>query len=211
MLNIKWFGHSMWKIWNDEITIITDPFTDIGYKMPENETADILLSSHDHFDHNNYSLIKGNPEIVKSAGDFNVKGVHITMIPTRHDETKGKERGENLLMKFVISGKTLLHCGDLGHLLSDEIFNELGNIDVLFIPAGGFFTIDVDTVQTIVEKINPGIVFPMHYKTDAIDFTIAGKEAYLNLIDDLREYDSNEIILKEDDFDKKQTIILNYE
>ncbi len=211
MLNIKWFGHSMWKIWNDEITIITDPFTDIGYKMPENETADILLSSHDHFDHNNYSLIKGNPEIVKSAGDFNVKGVHITMIPTWHDETKGKERGENLLMKFVISGKTLLHCGDLGHLLSDEIFNELGNIDVLFIPAGGFFTIDVDTVQTIVEKINPGIVFPMHYKTDAIDFTIAGKEAYLNLIDDLREYDSNEIILKEDDFDKKQTIILNYE
>ena len=116
MLNIKWFGHSMWKIWNDEISIITDPFTDIGYKMPENETADILLSSHDHFDHNNYSLIKGNPQIVKSAGDFNVKGVPITMIPTWHDETKGSERGENLLMKFGISGKTLLHCGDLGHI-----------------------------------------------------------------------------------------------
>lgn len=211
MLNIKWFGHSMWKIWNDEITIITDPFTDIGYKMPENETADILLSSHDHFDHNNYSLIKGNPEIVKSAGDFNIKGMNIIMIPTWHDETKGKERGENLLMKFVISGKTLLHCGDLGHLLSDEIFNKLGNIDVLFIPVGGFFTIDVDTAQTIVEKINPNIVFPMHYKTDAIDFTIAGKDAYLNLIDNLREVDSNEIILKENDFDKKQTIILNYE
>ena len=211
MLNIKWFGHSMWKIRNDEITIITDPFTDIGYKMPENETADILLSSHDHFDHNNYSLIKGNPEIVKSAGDLNVKGVNITMIPTWHDETKGKERGENLLMKFVISGKTLLHCGDLGHLLSDEIFNKLGKIDVLFIPVGGFFTIDADTAQTIVEKINPDIVFPMHYKTDAIDFTIAGKDAYLDLIDDLHEVDSNEIILKENDFDKKQTIILNYE
>lgn len=211
MLNIKWFGHSMWKIRNDEITIITDPFMDIGYKMPENETADILLSSHDHFDHNNYLLIKGNPEILKSAGNFNIKGVEITMIPTWHDETKGKERGENLLMKFVISGKTLLHGGDLGHLPSDEIFNKLGKIDVLFIPVGGFFTIDADTARTIVEKINPGIVFPMHYKTDAIDFTIAGKDAYLNLIDDLREYDSNEIILKENDFDKKQTIILNYE
>jgi len=211
MLNIKWFGHSMWKIWDDEITIITDPFIDIGYKMPENETADILLSSHDHFDHNNYSLIKGNPEIVKSAGDFNVKGVPITMIPTWHDETKGSERGENLLMKFVISGKTLLHCGDLGHIPSEEIFNKLGNIDILFIPVGGFFTIDADTARTIVEKIDPGIVFPMHYKTDTMDFTIVGKDAYLNLIDDLHEYDSTEIILQENDFDKKQTIILNYE
>ena len=211
MLNIKWFGHSMWKIWNDEITIITDPFTDIGYKMPENETADILLSSHDHFDHNNYSLIVGNPEIVKTAGDFNIKGVKITMIPTWHDETNGSERGKNLLMKFMISGKTLLHCGDLGHILSDEIFNELGKIDILFIPVGGFFTIDAETAKTIVEKINPIIVFPIHYKTDAIDFTIAGKDAYLDLIDDLCEVDSNTIILKENDFDKKQTIILNYE
>ncbi|NQV18872.1 MAG: MBL fold metallo-hydrolase [Armatimonadetes bacterium] len=211
MLNIKWFGHSMWKIWNNEITIITDPFTDIGYKMPENETADILLSSHDHFDHNNYSMIKGNPELVKSAGNFNFKGMHITMIPTWHDETKGSERGDNLLMKFVISGKTILHCGDLGHIPSDEIFNKLGNIDILFIPVGGFFTIDAETAKTIAEKINPYIVFPIHYKTDAIDFTIAGKDAYLNLIDDLRKVDSNEIILKENDFDKKQTIILNYE
>ena len=116
MLNIKWFGHSMWKIWNEKVSIITDPFTDIGYPMPENETADIILSSHDHFDHNNIQLIKGNPQVVNTKGKFEIKGVKIETFPVWHDETRGSERGNNLLMKFTISGKTFLHCGDLGHI-----------------------------------------------------------------------------------------------
>lgn len=201
----------MWKIWNDEVSIITDPFTDIGYKIPLNETCDIILSSHDHFDHNNFSLIRGNPEIVNASGKFKIKGIEIETFPVWHDENSGRERGRNLLMKFTVSGKNFLHCGDLGHILDDEIIEKLGKIDVVFIPVGGFYTIDAETAKKIVDKLNPKIIFPMHYKTEVLNFPIAEKERYLNLIENFRKIDENTITLKESDFSQKQAIIMNYE
>ena len=211
MISIQWFGHSMWKIWNDEISIIIDPFADIGYPMPKDLTSDIVLSSHDHFDHNNFEIIGGDPQIIRTEGEFEVCGVNIRMIPTWHDETKGCERGPNLLLIFEICGKTILHCGDLGHDLSEDTISELGNIDILFIPVGGFYTIDAETAKNIVDKLSPKIVFPMHYKTDVLDFPIAEKEAYLNLISEYRQIDSNIVKLTETDFAEQQTIILNYQ
>jgi len=201
----------MWKIWNDKVSIITDPFTDIGYKMPVNETADIILSSHDHFDHNNFSLIKGKSDIVNSAGKFTIKGIEIETFPVWHDESLGQERGQNLLMKFTISEKTFLHCGDLGHILSNEIIEKLGKIDVIFIPVGGHYTIDAKTAKKIVDLIKPRIVFPMHYKTPVLDFPIARREEYLNLITSFNKININTITLNESDFTNEQTIVMNYE
>ena len=207
MINIKWFGHSMWKVWNEKVSIVIDPFTDIGYPMPENETADIVLSSHDHFDHNNIQLIKGNPQVVNIEGKFEIKGVKIETFPVWHDETQGSERGNNLLMKFTISGKTFLHCGDLGHICTADVISKLGKIDVLFIPVGGFYTIDAKTAKAIVEMIKPIIVFPMHYKTPILDFPIATIEEYLKLSDNHKQISANEIELTEKDFTKPQTIM----
>lgn len=210
MIKIKWFGHSMWKIWNGKVSLIIDPFTDIGYPLPQNETADIVLSSHDHFDHNNFDLIQGDFQKVNTEGKFIISGVEIETFSTWHDEEKGCKRGKNLLLKFVLDGRSFLHCGDLGHDLEDILIAKLGEIDVLFIPVGGFYTIDAVTAKKIVDKIKPTITFPMHYKTDVLDFPIADKEAFLNLISDYRLIDSNSLELRDDDFSKKQTIILNF-
>jgi len=201
----------MWKISNDNVSIITDPFADIGYKMPTTETADIILSSHDHFDHNNFELIDGNPEIIKTEGKFNITGIDIQTFHTFHDDTKGSERGDNLLMRFELDGRTFLHCGDLGHMISDELIEEIGNVDVLMIPIGGHYTIDAKTAKSIADKIDPIIVFPMHYKTDVLDFPIKPVAEYLKLIDDHYHQNSNQIELTEDDFISKQTVTLNYE
>ena len=211
MIRLKWFGHSMWKISNDNVSIITDPFTDIGYKMPTAETADIILCSHDHFDHNNFELIGGNPEIIKIEGKFNIAGIKIQTFHTFHDETKGNDRGDNLLMKFELDGRVFLHCGDLGHMISDKLIQEIGDIDVLLIPVGGHYTIDAKIAKSIADKIGPIIVFPMHYKTEVLDFPIKPKEDYLKLVDDHYHLNSNQIELTEDSFISNQTITLNYE
>jgi len=211
MIKIKWFGHSMWKISNEKVSIITDPFTNIGYPMPKNETADIVISSHDHFDHNNFSLVKGNPEIIKAEGEFDVNGVHFKMFPEWHDENLGKDRGQILLMKFNLDGKNFLHCGDLGRMLPDKTIAELGKVDVIFIPVGGYYTIDAKTAKAIVDKLNPSIVFPMHFKTSVLDFPIAKVDEYLQLIDNYRKIDGNTIVLSENDFQTDQTILLDYE
>ncbi len=210
MIRVQWFGHSMWKIWTNDVSIVLDPFEDIGYPMPKNLTADIVTSSHAHYDHNNFALITGNPQIVNSEGNFEILGIKIKAIPTWHDAEEGAERGKNLLFKFELVGKTFLHCGDLGHDLSADVIGEIGKIDVLMIPVGGFYTIDAKTALNIVQNLNPKIIFPMHYKTEVLDFPIAYKESYLDLIDSFRKVDSNVIELTENDFKTQQTIILNY-
>ncbi len=200
----------MWKIWNDDVTIITDPFADIGYRVPKDETADIVLSSHDHFDHNNIGIIGGNPDIINKTGSFTTRGIKIETFPVWHDDEQGNSRGKNLLMKFILEGKNFLHCGDLGHLLNEKSFEQLGRIDVLFIPVGGFYTIDAKTAKKIVDELEPDIVFPMHYKTPALDFPITGKESYLELVDNVVELNNNQIELKAEYWQNK-TLILNYE
>jgi len=211
MITVKWFGHSMWKISSNSISVITDPFADIGYKMQPVISADVILSSHDHFDHNNFDLISGNPKIINTEGKFKYKGVEIQTFHTFHDDTQGSERGDNLLMKFEIEGRNFLHCGDLGHMLSDELIADIGIVDAIMIPIGGHYTIDELTAKKIVDKIKPILVFPMHYKTEVLDFPIKPVENYLQLIDHHHHYDKNQIELNEDSFNKKQTITLNYE
>ncbi len=200
----------MWKIWNDKVVVITDPFQDIGYPLPQTETADIALMSHDHFDHNNVNLINGDFQLIDRAGRFELDDVKIETFATWHDEAEGSKRGTNLLMKFVLEGRAFLHCGDLGHDLNDRMISELGKIDVLFIPVGGHFTIDAAEAKKIVEKLKPKIVFPMHYKTEVLDFPIAGKERYLDLVDNAKILDVNEIELTEEDFTAAKTIIMSY-
>ena len=211
MIRVQWFGHSMWKIWTDDVSIVIDPFEDIGYPMPTNLTADIVTSSHAHYDHNNFALLTGNPQIIDSKGVFEILGVKIKAIPTWHDNVKGERAGSNLMMKFELAGKTIVHCGDLGHDLSKAALDEIGKIDVLMIPVGGYYTIDAETAKKIVQNLKPDIVFPMHYKTEVLDYPIAYKESYLELIDSFRKVDSNVVELTEKDFNTKQTIILNYE
>ena len=211
MINIQWFGHSMWKIWNNEVSIIIDPFEDIGYPIPENITADIILSSHDHFDHNNFKIISGDPQIINSEGEYEICGVKILLIPTWHDNVHGEKRGCNLLTKFELEGRIFLHCGDLGHDLSDELISTLGKIDVLLIPVGGYYTIDAETAKNIVDKLKPTIVFPMHYKTEVLDFPITTEEPYLKLVSGYQKIDSNIIKLTETDFEREQTILLDYQ
>ncbi|MDP8221252.1 MAG: MBL fold metallo-hydrolase [Candidatus Stygibacter frigidus] len=213
MIIIKWFGHSFWKITTDKISIVIDPFTDIGYNMDIDVSADVLLSSHDHFDHNNIDLIKGNPLILKEAGKFEHGNSKFELIQVWHDKKNGKQRGKNLLMKFTVGGKTFLHCGDLGHMPSPEIIGTLKNIDVLLLPVGGIFTIDAQEAIELVKIIKPKIIFPMHYDTPALNFDLAPVDDFLKYYDNILRFNKAEIELIDDYFCSNQftIMVLNYE
>jgi L-ascorbate metabolism protein UlaG (beta-lactamase superfamily) len=73
----------------------------------------------------------------------------------------------------------LCHLGDLGHLLSDKELAEIGPVDILLIPVGGFFTIDPKEATRVAEQIKPRILIPMHFKTEKCGFSIAPVEDFL--------------------------------
>ncbi len=82
----------------------------------------------------------------------------------------GELRGKNTVHCFRAEGLSVVHLGDLGHLLSPEQIHAIGPCDVLLIPIGGVFTIDSAEAKTIVDALSPSVVVPMHYRLGKIDF-----------------------------------------
>lgn len=163
-MDIKYIGHASFLIKGKEAAVITDPFDPkmIGLKFPP-ISADIITISHQHQDHNCSQLVSGNPLVIVHGGEYEKQGVRITGISVFHDNKQGVERGKNVLYKIEIDDIAILHCGDLGHQLSDEVVEELGSIDILMIPVGGVYTIDAKGACEIVQHIEPSIIIPMHY------------------------------------------------
>ncbi|MQK95695.1 MBL fold metallo-hydrolase, partial [Escherichia coli] len=80
--------------------------------------------------------------LIEKAGEYEVKEVFIKAIPSFHDNSKGKERGENLIFLIEVEGLKLCHLGDFGQKeLESEQIEEIGEVDILMIPVGGKYTI----------------------------------------------------------------------
>jgi L-ascorbate metabolism protein UlaG (beta-lactamase superfamily) len=182
-MNITYFGHSCFKIEekiNDQnISIITDPFTkEVGLKVP-NVEADIVSVSHDHFDHNNISSLRGNPFVVDTAGEFDIKGVIIEGVRSCHDDKQGQDGGDNIIFRFDVEGLSLAHLGDLGDVLDNKQLEKLGGVDILFIPVGGKYTLDAKKALEVISQVEPRIVIPMHYKTKDSKIDIDGVDKFI--------------------------------
>lgn len=182
-MQISWLGHSCFKIDakanGENVTIIIDPFDDsIGFGLPRLK-ADIVLSTHDHFDHNNIAAIKGEPFVVSGPGEFEVKKIVIYGIPTFHDASQGTERGPNTCFRLDAEDLKVVHLGDLGHTLSEEQLEYLEGADILLVPVGGQYTIDAAKASEVVAAIEPRIVIPMHYKTPGLKVEIDPVDGFL--------------------------------
>ena len=184
-MKIKWYGHAAFLITSDEGTkIMIDPYEpgafgdQLSYGSIKDQ-ADIVLTSHDHADHNYTTDLPGTPQVVKGSGSKTVKGISMKGISTYHDPSKGSERGANTIFTIKIDNIQLCHLGDLGHLLSDKELVEIGPVDILLIPVGGFFTIDPKEATRVAEQIKPKILIPMHFKTEKCGFPIAPVEDFL--------------------------------
>jgi L-ascorbate metabolism protein UlaG (beta-lactamase superfamily) len=164
-MEIIHLGHSSFKIIGKNITVVTDPFdpAKVGIPFPKTET-DVVTVSHQHFDHNYLSALKGEYICFDSPGEYEIKTAELRGIPGCHDEKDGAERGENTIFTYEIDGINICHLGDQGKALSSDQLDKVDGVDILLIPVGGKSTIDVKAASKIVSEIEPKIVIPMHYK-----------------------------------------------
>lgn len=173
-MDITYLGHSAFLLKGKDARVIIDPFdaTKMGIKFPKLE-ADIVTVSHQHDDHNAVSQVGGTPLVLDLPGEYEKHGVRMYGFDTFHDKNQGEDRGKNTMFKFEIDGISILHCGDLGHSLSAETIQEINGADIVMVPVGGVYTIDPDGARQVVEKLEPYIVIPMHYRDDALKPDIA--------------------------------------
>jgi L-ascorbate metabolism protein UlaG (beta-lactamase superfamily) len=178
-MKIKWWGHASFLITADDgRKILTDPYNEeVGYKRITDE-VDIVTVSHEHFDHNAVHLLPGSAKVIRTLEGYENELLKIRGIASYHDEKRGAERGNNRIYLIELENKRICHLGDLGHTLDDEYYNIIKGIDILMIPVGGYYTIDARVAFEIIERVNPSIVLPMHYKTEVINFPISGIEGF---------------------------------
>jgi L-ascorbate metabolism protein UlaG (beta-lactamase superfamily) len=210
-MKIKWLGHACFLITSRSgLRVITDPYVvggGIDYS-PIKETADVVVVSHDHGDHNNVSAVRGKPELVKANGAKFVKGIRFRGVATSHDASQGSERGPNTAFCFTIDGLKLCHLGDLGHVLSPGQVTEIGTVDILFVPVGGFFTIEATVARQVCDQLKPRITIPMHFKTSKCAYPIAGVEDFLKGRKDVRKVAGSEVEFEREKLSTAAQIVL---
>ena len=202
-MKITWIGHSCFKIESNGFTLILDPYED-GYVpglKPLRESADMVLCSHDHGDHNAKDLV--------AISEGQACPFTITTIDTFHDEVQGAKRGPDTI-HIIDDGKVrIAHLGDLGCELEEGQIEQLKGLDVCLIPVGGYYTIDGKQAAELVHLIHPRIVIPMHYRDDKAGFgfdVISTVEDFADCMDSVTRLDQSSITI--DDLPDAQVVIL---
>ncbi len=185
MAKLTWMGQACFELdtapaKDVTATIVIDPFEEkIGLKLPS-LTADVVLVSHGHYDHNNVKAVKGSPLVIDTPGEYEVKGVFVQGIASFHDDVQGKERGLNTIYTVEVENIRFCHLGDFGQKeLNQEQLEKIGHVDVLMIPVGGTYTISSAEATKVIGQIEPKIVVPMHYALPKLTVELDGVEKFL--------------------------------
>ncbi len=193
-MQIEWYGQSAFRVSSTEATVVIDPFADLSgltsrgmqfdYPAIDGLTAELLLVTHEHADHNGVEVVGGDPVILRSlAGSLESPIGEVTAVASEHDEAAGTERGPNTIFVFGLEDMRVCHFGDFGQrALRDEQADAIGRMDVLFLPVGGGPTIGAQQAAAIVARLSPRWVVPMHYRTPRIGF-LDTADAFLELMD----------------------------
>lgn len=212
-MNIQYYGHSCFKITTkpagrgqQDVVIFLDPFDKkIGLRPPQGQ-ADLVLVSHEHFDHNNVEALKGEPAIINIPGEYSVKGVNIIGLTSEHGPTS--DMVPNTIYILDSEDLKICHLGDLGTDLNEKQIEEIDGVDVLMIPVGGNYTIDAKKAAEIIKKIEPAIIIPMHYKMSGTTADIVDEKKFCAEMGNCPKEKVSKLNLKKKDLEGKSMEIV---
>ena len=162
-MTIQFFGVSCFKITtkigNDEITLVTDPYSEKVGKLPRALGANVVtVSRRDHDEASNVEAAGEGAFLVEHPGEYEVKGIPIYGIPSS---------SKNTMYHFLIDDVRVVHLGGLDKPLTDEQLAQIGEVDVLIIPVGGGDVLTASAAADLVTQMEPRIAIPMHGATAA--------------------------------------------
>ncbi|MBU0757725.1 MAG: MBL fold metallo-hydrolase [Nanoarchaeota archaeon] len=195
-VKLAWLGHASFRLEYNGKKIFIDPYQLKG----QDETADVILITHGHYDHCSISDIakitgdntriittpdtisklatkveKGKSILIKPGDRIKVEEPHIEVeaVPA-YNIGKAFHPKENQWVGYIVTVNNVrfYHTGD-----SDAI-PEMKDIkaDVVMFPVGGTYTMSAEEAAEIVNLIRPKIAIPMHWgsivgqKSDAESF-----------------------------------------
>lgn len=191
-MKIHYIGHSGFIVENGPLRIGVDVWLENptnSLSVDEVEKLDYLFLSHDHFDHGRKDMIEiakrdGSTFICHTdtatdiiskkelpedqviganiGGTFKVGDLQVILTQAHHSSDTGEPTG--IIVTFP-DNTVIYHLGDTGYFSELEFYGKLYEIDLMFVPIGGFYTMDPKIASFAVGAIKPKFVIPMHHNT----------------------------------------------
>lgn len=183
---IEWHGLSCFTLKGKSGIVVTDPFDakEMGMAKALKLEADVVLSNVDLPRHRAISSFGKETRIFDWPGEYESKNIIIQGISAfdrPREKESGKEDSANRAVIFTIQldGFKICHLSNLGHKLTPEMLEAIGDVDILLIPVGGHECLDAAKAHEVIEQLDPRIVIPMYFKTDGVKLPLSGPEAFL--------------------------------
>ncbi|MEL6384233.1 MAG: MBL fold metallo-hydrolase [Cyanobacteria bacterium J06626_18] len=188
-VNVRWLGHTCFVFEGDGRRILVNPFRTLGcaagYAVPI-VPADVVLISSRLFDEGGtLEGFPGDPPILAETGEFELSPIRMQSIETDHDRRGGRQFGKNLIWRWQQGGLTIVHMGGAAAPVSLEEQILLGRPDILCVPVGGGpKAYNAEEAVGAIRALNPRIVIPTHYRTQAAneECDIEGLQPFLDLL-----------------------------
>ena len=181
-MEISWYGLSCFRLTErGKASVVTDPFDheQVGYG-PLKLRADIVTVSHNAPGHSFLKGVKGNNHTLDGPGEYEIGEVFITAVRTASKKRGKNDAADNTLYVFDYDGVTIAHLGDLQRNLTQSEVDALGTVNVALIPVGGGSSLTASLAAEVVSMLDPGIVIPMHYKTEETTLPLQPLSKFIN-------------------------------
>ncbi len=219
-LSVKWLGHTCFLFTSGGTRILVNPFRTlgctVGYRVPKAAT-DLVLISSQLLDEGAVEDLPGNPQLIYEPGVYQFKGIQIQGIAINHDRQGGKRFGQNVAWQWNQGGIKILHLGGAAAPISIEQKILMGRPDLLLVPVGsGPKAYTPQEAQAAIQSLNPKLVIPTHYRTQAADDAscdLVPLDEFLQLMEGMsvRRSNSDTVTLKANDLPQNSTIqVLSY-
>ena len=178
-MDITWLGNGCFQLRDNELIAITNPFpSTIGLEIGSLEASVVTISNNSE-QHNSPDLIKGEPSVFNSAGEYEYNGIGVQGVMTTRLEGQSFEK-RNIAYNILISGIHILHLGDIAAPLTPAQIDELLPCDILLTPIGSSNTLELDDIMQTIQDLDPNIIIPMQYNVPGSTINDVELEPFLN-------------------------------
>ena len=169
-VRITYVGHSSFLIESPQLVRIVTDYND--YVRPP-VVPDIITMNHAHGTHYTDRPDPAIKHVLRGWGptpdqparhDVSVGDVRVRKVATNiRDWSGGTERHGNSIFIFEVANLCIAHLGHLHHTLTQQQLNEIGRVDIVFVPVDGSYTLDLEGMMEVLQALKAPQMIPMHF------------------------------------------------